>query len=95
MGARGATVTGVDYSEAAIAQARALAASCGIDARFAVSNIYDLPQNLDVQFDCRVHVVRRAVLAARPRALGAGRGGLRAAGRDVLHRRISSLPADL
>jgi len=47
----GAIVTGADFSEPAIAQARALADECGIDARFVVSNIYDLPKNLDGQFD--------------------------------------------
>ena len=47
----GAIVTGVDFSEAAIEQARALASELNIDARFVVSNVYDLPQNLDGQFD--------------------------------------------
>ncbi len=44
----GALVTGVDFSEAAIAFARELAAEVGLaDAsRFAVSNVYDLPQTL-------------------------------------------------
>ena len=48
---QGATVTGVDFSEPAIEQARALASELGVDARFVVSNVYDLPQNLDGQFD--------------------------------------------
>ena len=47
----GAIVTGIDYSEPAIAQARAIAEECGIEARFLVSNVYDLPDNLDGQFD--------------------------------------------
>jgi SAM-dependent methyltransferase len=47
----GAVVTGIDFSEAAVAQARSLAAELGIDARFVCSNIYDLPHNLDGQFD--------------------------------------------
>jgi SAM-dependent methyltransferase len=47
----GAIVTGIDYSEPAIDQARALAAECGIEARFLVSNVYDLPSNLDGEFD--------------------------------------------
>ena len=47
----GATVTGVDFSEAAIAQARALAAELGIDARFLVSDVYGLPERLDASFD--------------------------------------------
>jgi SAM-dependent methyltransferase len=47
----GAIVTGIDFSEQAIATARALAAECGIDARFLVSELYALPDNLDGQFD--------------------------------------------
>ena len=47
----GAVVTGVDFSEAAIAQARALAAECGIDARFVVSDVYAAPEKLDARFD--------------------------------------------
>lgn len=47
----GAVVTGIDYSEAALEQARSLAAACGIDARFLLSNVYELPGNLDGAFD--------------------------------------------
>lgn len=47
----GATVTGVDYSGAAIEQARALAGELDIPARFVHSNVFDLPQHLDGQFD--------------------------------------------
>jgi SAM-dependent methyltransferase len=47
----GAVVTGVDFSEPAIQQARALAADTGIEARFIASNIYDLPHALDERFD--------------------------------------------
>jgi SAM-dependent methyltransferase len=47
----GAIVTGIDFSEAAIDQARALAAECGIDARFLLSDVYSLPEKLDEQFD--------------------------------------------
>jgi len=47
----GAIVTGVDFAPAAIEKARQLAAESGIDARFIESNVYDLPQNLDGQFD--------------------------------------------
>jgi len=47
----GAIVTGIDFSETAIAQARELAAELEIDARFLVSNIYELPSKLDGQFD--------------------------------------------
>jgi len=38
---RGARVTGLDYSPAAIAAARALAQDCGLDARFVEANVYD------------------------------------------------------
>jgi 2-polyprenyl-3-methyl-5-hydroxy-6-metoxy-1,4-benzoquinol methylase len=38
----GAIVTGIDFSSAAIAQARALAADLGIEARFVESSVYDL-----------------------------------------------------
>lgn len=49
----GAQVTGVDYSEEAIALARSLAAELGIEANFVHSNIYDLvsQQKLNGQFD--------------------------------------------
>jgi SAM-dependent methyltransferase len=47
----GAIVTGIDFSEPAIEAARALAAECGIDARFLVSDLYALPERLDGQFD--------------------------------------------
>jgi ubiquinone/menaquinone biosynthesis C-methylase UbiE len=48
---RGARVTGIDFSGAAIEQARALAAEVGVGARFVQSNIYGLPGVLDGQFD--------------------------------------------
>jgi SAM-dependent methyltransferase len=47
----GAQVTGVDFSDEAIAQARALARETGIDANFICANIYDLPNQLAGQFD--------------------------------------------
>ena len=48
---RGARVTGIDFSSAAIEQARALAAEVGAAVRFVHANIYDLPLNLEGQFD--------------------------------------------
>ena len=48
---RGATVTGVDFSEEAIQAARALADETGIAATFIQSDLYELPQNLKGQFD--------------------------------------------
>jgi len=47
----GAHVTGADFSPGAIDAATALALELGIDARFVVSDLYDLPSNLDEQFD--------------------------------------------
>src|SRR3990170_6485715 len=47
----GADVTGVDFSPKAIEAAQALARDVGIDVRFIVSELYDLPNNLDEQFD--------------------------------------------
>jgi len=47
----GAHVTGADFSEKAIAAARALAADVGLDARFVVSSVDDLPANLQGEFD--------------------------------------------
>ncbi len=48
---RGAVVTGVDFSENAVAQARKLASELRIDARFIESSVYDLPLNLSETFD--------------------------------------------
>jgi ubiquinone/menaquinone biosynthesis C-methylase UbiE len=48
---QGAIVTGIDYSEAAIEAARSLAAECSIEARFILSDVDSLPDNLDEQFD--------------------------------------------
>ena len=47
----GARATGVDFSDAAIEQARALNAELGLDVRFVHSNVYDLPEVLDEEFD--------------------------------------------
>ncbi|SNQ48730.1 Methyltransferase family protein [Frankia canadensis] len=41
--ARGAQVSGLDFSPAAIAAARALAAECDLPARFVVADVYDAP----------------------------------------------------
>ncbi len=48
---RGADVTGVDFSPPAIRAAQHLARQVGITARFARSNVYDLPDRLDQRFD--------------------------------------------
>lgn len=47
----GATVTGVDFSEAAVAAARQLAADVNLPARFLVSDIEGLPGVLDESFE--------------------------------------------
>ena len=61
----GARVTGADFSPAAIRLAREIAADIGIeDARFVESNLYDLPDNLDGEFD--VVYTSRGVLGWLP-----------------------------
>jgi SAM-dependent methyltransferase len=47
----GATATGVDFSETAIAVARKLAADTGTGGRFEVSELYDTPNVIRGQFD--------------------------------------------
>jgi SAM-dependent methyltransferase len=47
----GAQVTGVDLSDEAISLARSLAGELGLKARFICSDIYELPQVLEGQFD--------------------------------------------
>jgi ubiquinone/menaquinone biosynthesis C-methylase UbiE len=44
-------VTGIDFSERAIETARELVEETGLDARFVQSDIYDLSDVLDEQFD--------------------------------------------
>ena len=48
---RGAKVTGVDFSENAIKIARSLTDELKLDAEFICCNLYELPQNLDRQYD--------------------------------------------
>ncbi len=47
----GAEVTGVDFSEQAISEARRLSAESGVPGRFIVAELYDSPRVLDEQFD--------------------------------------------
>jgi len=47
----GATITGLDFSDQAIALARSISAELKIPARFVHSNIYDAPNALDEKFD--------------------------------------------
>jgi SAM-dependent methyltransferase len=48
---RGAKTTGIDFSEKAIDLARSLSEELGIESKFVRSDIYDLPKNLDGEFD--------------------------------------------
>jgi 2-polyprenyl-3-methyl-5-hydroxy-6-metoxy-1,4-benzoquinol methylase len=47
----GASVTGIDFSDAAIVQAKELAEKTGTDATFICCNLYDLPKHLSADFD--------------------------------------------
>jgi SAM-dependent methyltransferase len=60
----GARVTGIDFSTAAITQARTLAQDVGLSGRFVQSDIYDLPNQLDGAFD--VVYTSRGVLGWLP-----------------------------
>jgi SAM-dependent methyltransferase len=48
---RGATVTGLDFSPVAIAEARSLAARAGLPATFVQADLYEARQALDGRFD--------------------------------------------
>lgn len=48
---RGATVTGMDFSEKAIELARSLAVETELPAKFICCNLYDLPKHLSGEFD--------------------------------------------
>jgi SAM-dependent methyltransferase len=48
---RGAIVTGLDFSTAAIAAARALAVELAVPARFVEGNVYDAPALLNAQYE--------------------------------------------
>jgi SAM-dependent methyltransferase len=67
----GATATGMDFSEEAIAAARALAAELGIAATFIASDLYRLPEVLDHQFD--IVYTSRGVLGWLPDIAAWGR----------------------
>lgn len=47
----GAEVTGLDFSGAAIEQARSIAAECGLPARFVTADVYDAPRALGETYD--------------------------------------------
>ena len=47
----GGSVTGVDFSDAAVSQAQALAQRLKLDAKFICCDVYDLPNHLNEQFD--------------------------------------------
>ena len=48
---QGAQATGVDFSEAAIELARSLSTELDLPARFVASDVFDLPNRLDGEFD--------------------------------------------
>ncbi len=48
---RGATVTGVDFSETAITKARQIAADMALPAEFVCCSVYDAPAHLQRQYD--------------------------------------------
>jgi 2-polyprenyl-3-methyl-5-hydroxy-6-metoxy-1,4-benzoquinol methylase len=60
----GATVTGADFSEEAIALARRIATDVGLSATFVCSSLYHLPANLSGAFD--VVYTSRGVLGWLP-----------------------------
>ena len=60
----GARVTGADFSHAAVQAARQLATDVGIEATFVESDIYELPRNLEGEFD--VVYTSRGVLGWLP-----------------------------
>ncbi len=65
----GATVTGADFSPSSIRLARELAADLGLpDATFVESNVYDLPDHLDGEFD--IVYTSRGVLGWLPDIAG-------------------------
>ncbi|MGP4098215.1 class I SAM-dependent methyltransferase [Nonomuraea sp. KM90] len=47
----GAEVTGLDFSDPAIEQARKIAGECGIPARFVTADVYDAPEALGETYD--------------------------------------------
>ncbi|HKY94959.1 MAG TPA: class I SAM-dependent methyltransferase, partial [Kiloniellales bacterium] len=47
----GATVTGLDFSEKGVAQARRLAEEAGLEARFVLGNVYDAPTLLGERYE--------------------------------------------
>ena len=51
LGRLGANVTGVDFSDKAIANAKKLTKSCAVNTSFICSDVYDLPRFLNKQFD--------------------------------------------
>ena len=87
----GAKATGVDFSDAAIDLARSLNDEMKLDTRFIRSDVYDLPDVLDEEFD--IVFTSYGVLVWLPdldRWASTIQRLLRP-GRDVLHRRVPSV----
>ncbi len=91
----GAKITGVDFSDEAIALARSISDELKIPARFLQSNIYDAPAVLQEQFD--VVFTSYGALCWLPdiSAMGEGRGEFREAGRLFLYGGVPSADADV
>lgn len=87
----GARVTGADFSDEAIREAKGLAQAVGLsDAQFVCANIYDLPNALDEQFD--FVFTSHGVLGWLPDlpAWGGRHRAFPETGRNVLYRRRAS-----
>ena len=63
-GRLGARVTGVDFSDRSIDLARSLAEEIGVEARFVLANVYEVPAVVDQDFD--VVYASRGVLGWLP-----------------------------
>ena len=87
----GATATGVDFSDTAIDLARSLNDELGLNARFIRSDVYDLPDVLDEEFD--VVFTSYGVMVWLPRSgpVGVGHPPHAQDGRNVLHRGLPSV----
>ena len=84
----GARMTGLDFSPAALAEARRLAASAGADVEFVEADVYDAPRRpRPRRVRPRLHRHRGAHLAARHRPLGRRRRRAAAARRSPVHPR--------
>lgn len=68
----GADVAGIDFSDIAIEEAKALSNELGLNAEFIHSDVYSLPRILNKKFDIVFCFVRCSNMAARPKHVGEG-----------------------